>query len=78
VDEAALFAAIEEMRATERDAARMTRSARRDRVRRSAAPELPAALPPVTSAPTEAATAVIVSDMVEAVAPAPFDIIEQW
>jgi len=78
VDEAALFAAIEEMRATERDAARLTRSTRRDRARRSAAPERPAAPPPVTSAPSEPANAIIVSDMVEAVAPAPFDIIEQW
>jgi putative transposase len=78
VDEAALFAAIEEMRATERDAARLTRSARRDRVRRSAAPEQPAAPPPVTPAPTEPTNAIIVSDMVDAVAPAPFDIIEQW
>jgi putative transposase len=78
VDEAALFAAIEEMRATERDAARLTRSARRDRARRSAAPEQPAAPPPVTSAPTEPANAIIVSDMVKAVAPAPFDVIEQW
>jgi putative transposase len=78
VDEAALFAAIEEMRATERDAARLTRSARRDRARRSAAPEHPAEPPPVTSAPTAPANAMIVSDMVEVVAPAPFDIIEQW
>ena len=78
VDEAALFAAIEEMRATERDAARLTRSARRDRVRRSAAPEQPAAPPPVTSEPSEPANAVIVSDIAEAVAPTPFDIIEQW
>jgi hypothetical protein len=78
MDEAALFAAIEEMRATERDAARLTRSARRDRVRRSAAPEQPAAPPPVTSSPTEPANAIIVPNMVESVAPAPFDIIEQW
>jgi putative transposase len=79
VDEAALFAAIEEMRATERDAARLTRSARRDRVRRSAAPEQPAAPPSVTSAPTEpASAAVTVQSGVEAVAPVPFDIIEQW
>jgi putative transposase len=79
VNEAALFAAIEEMRATERDAARLTRSARRDRVHRSAAPEQPAAPPPITSTPTEPAGAVaIVSGMAEAVAPTPFDIIEQW
>jgi putative transposase len=79
VDEAALFAAIEEMRATERDAARLTRSARRDRVRRSAAPKQPAAPPSVTSTPTEpASAAVTVQSGVEAVAPVPFDIIEQW
>ena len=45
VDEAALFAAVEEMRAAERHAARLTRSARRDRARRVAAPEQPAAPP---------------------------------
>jgi putative transposase len=79
VDEAALFAAIEEMRATERDAARLTRSARRNRVRRSAAPEQPAAPPPATPTSTEQTSEVaIVPDMAEAVAPTPFDVIEQW
>ena len=79
VDEAALFAAVEEMRATERDAARLTRSARRDRVRRSAAPGQPAAPPPVTSTSTEPANAVAaVPGATETVAPSPFDIIEQW
>jgi putative transposase len=76
VDEAALFAAIEEMRAMERDAARLTRSARRDRVRRSAAPEQPAAPPPASTKPGTAEVAV--PDMADAVAPTPFDIIEQW
>jgi putative transposase len=76
VDEAALFAAIEEIRTTERNAARLTRSARRNRVRRSAAPEGPAAPPPASTEPaSEVAT---VPDMGEAVAPTPFDIIEQW
>jgi putative transposase len=77
IDEAALFAAVEEMRATERDAARLTRSARRDRVRRFAAPGQPAAPPPATlAAPASARTGV--ADTVETVAPPPFDIIEQW
>ena len=45
----------------------------------SAAPEQPAAPPSVTSAPTEpASVAVTVQSGVEAVAPVPFDIIEQW
>ena len=79
VDEAALFAAVEEMRAIERDAARLTRSERRDRVRRSAAPGQPAAPPSAASTspePTSAAAAV--PDVAEAAAPSPFDIIEQW
>jgi hypothetical protein len=80
IDEAALFAAIEEMRATEREAARLTRSARRDRTRRTAAPGQPAAPPPSaisTSAEATSAAAAAL-DATDAVAPAPFDIIEQW
>jgi len=77
VNEAALFAAIEEMRAAERDAARLTRSARRDRMRRSAAPGQPAAPPPaISTAPASTPTAV--ADVADAAAPSPFDIIEQW
>ena len=79
IDEAALFAAIEEMRATERAAAGLTRSARRDRVRRTAAPGRPAAPPSAVSTstePTNAGTAA--PDATEAVAPSPFVIIEQW
>ena len=45
VDEAALFVAVEEMRAMEREAARLTRSARRDRARRAVAPAGAAAPP---------------------------------
>ena len=76
VDEAALFAAVEEMRAAERDAARLTRSVRRDRARRVAAPEQPAAPPPgARSLPAGAAPVVAV---IEALAPVPFDNIEQW
>ena len=80
IDEAALFAAIEEMRATERTAKHLTRSARRDRVRRSAAPGQPAAPPPTAPAVEEPAVAMdsIDSDPVETAAPVPFDIIEQW
>ena len=79
VDEAALFAAVEEMRAAEREAARLTRSARRDRVRRSAAPGQPAAPPPATPAPPEPVNnEAVVSAVAEAIAPSPFDIIEQW
>ena len=80
IDEAALFRAIEEMRAAERDATRLTRSARRDRSRRTAAPGLPAAPPaiaPATPTPVAAETTVIDSDM-EAELPHPFDDIEQW
>jgi len=79
VDEAALFAAIEEMRAIERAAVRLTRSARRDRVRRSAAPGQPAAPPPGTSASLEPTNALAADpDTAETAAPSPFDIIEQW
>jgi putative transposase len=79
VDEAALFAAVEEMRATERDAARLTRSARRDRVRRTAAPGQPAAPPSATSTSTEPTNVdAAAPDVTDTVAPPPFDIIEQW
>jgi putative transposase len=79
IDEAALFAAIEEMRATERTAKHLTRAARRDRVRRSAAPGQPAAPPSAAPASTEPETAEFTGpDVVEAAAPSPFDIIEQW
>ena len=79
VDEAALFAAVEEMRAAEREAARLTRSARRDRVRRSTAPGQPAAPPPATPAtPEPVNNEAVVSAVAEAIAPSPFDIIEQW
>ncbi len=79
IDEVALFRAIEEMRAAERDAARLTRSARRDRTRRAAAPELPAAPPsaePALPAPATAET--LVTGDGEAEMPRPFDDIEQW
>jgi len=77
VDEAALFAAIEEMHAAERDAARLTRSARRDRARRSVPPEQPASSPPAAS-PAPASAQTVIADVVEAAAPSPFDVIEQW
>ncbi len=76
VDEAALFAAVEEMRAAERHAARLTRSARRDRARRVAAPEQPAA--PPSAARSAAAVAAPTVAVTEAIAPVPFDNIEQW
>jgi len=81
VDEAALFAAVEEMRGIEREAARLTRSARRDRVRRAAAPAGPAAPPPVIP------QADPIGGLAEQPAalpakpeapPRPFDDIEQW
>jgi putative transposase len=79
VDEAALFAAIEEMRAAERDAARLTRAARRDRARRSASPAQPASpLPTTSSAQASVSIQTVVADVVEAVTPSPFDVIEQW
>ncbi len=80
IDEAALFEAIEEMRAAERDAARLTRSARRDRTRRAVAPVQPAAPPstaPTFPAPSTAETAVM-DGGTEAELPRPFDDIEQW
>jgi putative transposase len=79
IDEAALFGAIEEMRMAERDAARLTRSARRDRTRRAAAPGLPAASPSAApSCPAPAAAETAVTDDAEAELPRPFDDIEQW
>lgn len=61
IDEATLFAAVEEMRAAARDAARLTRSARRDRTRRARAPDLPAAPPSAEAAlPPVSGEAVVV------------------
>jgi putative transposase len=68
VDEAALFAAVEEMRAIERDASRLTRAARRNRARRPA----PASLPAPADPPPAGGRAG------EHAAPRPFDDIEQW
>jgi putative transposase len=77
VDEAGLYAAVEEMRAVEREAARLTRSARRDRARRDAAPGLPAG--PPTAAPAAAGLASTGTALEpEAGPPQPFDDIEQW
>jgi putative transposase len=79
IDEAALFAAIEEMRAAERDAARLTRSARRDRTRRAQAPDLPAAPPsaePGKPAPITEVTAG--ADDEDTELPRPFDDIAEW
>jgi len=79
VDEAALFAAVEEMRMAEREAARLTRSARRDRARRDAAPELPAAPPRVAPVSAETANAAPAGpEQADTAAPLPFDDIEQW
>jgi len=67
VDENSLFAAVEEMRAIEREASRLTRSARRDRTRRCRTQ--PDSVPEtISAAPPEQA----------AVIPRPFDDIEQW
>ncbi len=78
INEAALFAAVEEMRSVERDAARLTRSARRDRTRRARAPDLPAAPPSAEAArpPVTEETAAV--DDEETEMPRPFDDIEQW
>ena len=80
VDEAALYASVEEMRAVEREAARLTRSARRDRARRGAAPGLPAASPPAVLPLAEPANAVAArpEPALDADPPLPFDDIEQW
>ena len=77
VDEAALYAAVEEMRAVEREAARLTRSARRDRARRGAAPELPAA-PPMAAPAAAVMASPEAEPELEAGPPEPFDDIEQW
>jgi putative transposase len=74
VDEAALFAAVEEMRAAERAATRLTRSTRRDRARRNPTQKAPAP-PLVTPAIAPAESAVLPQ---ESEAPRPFDDIEQW
>ena len=81
VDEAAPFAAVEEMRATEREAARLPRSARRDRARRAAAPARPAAPPPAIpqADPAGGVAEPPTGPPAEAEAPPlPFDDIEQW
>jgi len=80
VDEAGLFAAVEEMRAAEREAVRLTRSARRDRARRDAAPGLPAAPPrgALVQPPAADAAPAMEEQVVDAAAPLPFDDIEQW
>jgi putative transposase len=77
IDEAALFAAVEEMRAAERNAARLTRSARRDRARRAGAPYLPAA-PPSAEPATRPVTGEAAAMDRETELPRPFDDIEQW
>lgn len=69
VNEDSLFAAVEEMRSIEREASRLTRSARRDRTRRRIAS--PDGEPEVASAPATTAS-------VEAEIPTPFDDFEQW
>ena len=83
MNETALYAAIEEMRAAEREAEHLTRSARRDRTRRAAAPERPAA---ITASP--ATIDIGGGGNVQPLRPircggnrgiaAPFDDIEQW
>ena len=78
IDEAALFAAVEEMRAAERDAARLTRSARRDRTRRARAPDVPAAPPSAEAAPPLVSEEAAAADDEETELPRPFDDIEQW
>lgn len=81
VDEAALFAAVEEMRATEREATRLTRLARRDRARRAAAPSRPAAPPPAVprADPAGGVAGQPATPPTETEAPPrPFDDIEQW
>lgn len=67
VDENSLFAAVEEMRAIEREATRLTRSARRDRTRRRRVQ--------VDSVP--GTIAIVPPEQSEAI-PRPFDDIEQW
>jgi len=67
VGESSIFAAVEEMRAIEREATRLTRSARRDRTRRCRA-QVDSAPETIMTEPPEQSDAV----------PRPFDDIEQW
>jgi putative transposase len=78
VNETALYAAIQEMRTAEREAERLTRSARRDRTRRGAAPDAPAAIAasPATTPRGAVPSAAPAEDAAEL--PQPFDDIEQW
>lgn len=80
IDEAALFGAIEEMRAAEHNATRLTRSVRRERTRRAAAPVLPATPPTAASIfPAPAfAPATVPDNDTDTELPRPFDDIEQW
>jgi putative transposase len=79
IDEGALFTAVEEMRAAERNAARLTRSARRDRTRRARTPDLPAAPPSAEPAkPALVAELAAVADDEDAELPRPFDDISHW
>ncbi len=79
IDEAALFAAVEEMRAAERDAARLTRSARRDRARRARAPDLPAAPPSAEPGkPAPVTETIEIADDADTELPCPFDDISHW
>lgn len=71
VSEASLFAAVEEMRAIEREAARLTRAARRNRSRRPEPHADQAVREPTAPGPEE-------PDCAEALLPQPFDDIEEW
>ncbi len=73
VDEASLFAAIEEMRAIEREAATLTRTARRNRTRRAVGPATARAPEAPSVAPTGSAPVRIDASPVR-----PFDDIESW
>ncbi|HYA39644.1 MAG TPA: Mu transposase C-terminal domain-containing protein [Candidatus Methylomirabilis sp.] len=75
IDEASLFAAIDEMRAIERKAETLTRTARRNRARRQAASTLAPALaaPNVAPTPPEPAASAVDLGPVR-----PFDDIELW
>lgn len=73
VDEASLFAAIEEMRAIEREAATLTRTARRNRTRRAVGPVTAQAPEAPSVAPTGSAPGRIDASPVR-----PFDDIESW
>jgi len=70
VDETSLFAAVEEMRGIEREATRLTRSARRDRTRRRRAQD-------DTLGGTVVETVTSMPEQDDPV-PRPFDDIEQW